>query len=122
MLTRCTLSLVMSALLLTATENAMSADPKPTTGRAALTGEVSGKPITDVPAPDRKGEDWPSFLGPLGTGVCNETNWLKSWPEGGLTTAWSKRVGTGYSAPSVIGNRLVVIHRPRGNDEIVDCV
>lgn len=122
MLTRWTMSLVMSALLLTADEYAMSADPKTTTGRAVLIGEVVGKSITDVPTPDRKGEDWPCFLGALGTGVCNETNWLKSWPEGGLTTAWSKRVGTGYSAPSVMGNRLIVFHRPRGNEDIVDCL
>lgn len=122
MLTRCTLSLVMSALLWTAAEETKSADSKPTTGRATLTGEVSGKPITDVPPPDRKGEDWPCFLGTLGTGVSKETNWLKSWPEGGLTTAWSKRLGTGYSAPSVMGNRLVVVHRPRGNEDIIDCL
>ena len=99
-----------------------AADPRPAKSRAALTGTPSSKPITDVPAPDRKGEDWPCFLGSLGTGVCNETNWLKSWPDEGLKTAWSMRVGTGYSAPSVMGNRLVVIHRPRGNEEIVDCL
>ncbi len=119
---RWTVSSVVAALVLMSLGITAAADPKPTSGRAALTGTTAEKPVTDVPAPDRKGEDWSSFLGPLGTGVCNETNWLKSWPEGGLKTAWSKRVGTGYSAPSVMGNRLVVFHRPRGNEDIIECL
>jgi outer membrane protein assembly factor BamB len=32
-----------------------------------------------------------------------------------------KKVGTGYSAPSVLGNRLVLDHRVDG-DEIVECM
>ncbi len=122
MLGRWTTISVTVVLVLISLRISVAADPKPTKGRAALTGTASDKPITEVPAPDRKGEDWPCFLGPLGTGVCNETNWLKSWPEEGLKTAWSVRVGTGYSAPSVMGNRLVVIHRPRGNEDIIDCL
>ena len=122
MFRRSTLMIVTAVLLTIPLAFTAAADPKPAKSRAALTGTPSSKPITEVPAPDRKGEDWPCFLGSLGTGVCNETNWLKSWPEEGLKTAWSMRVGTGYSAPSVMGNRLVVIHRPRGNEEIVDCL
>ena len=45
--------------------------------RAKLTGEVVGEVVTDVPAPDRLGEDWPCFLGPKGTGECSEVQWLK---------------------------------------------
>ncbi|MBC7821415.1 MAG: hypothetical protein IAG10_31390, partial [Planctomycetaceae bacterium] len=95
---RWTVSSVAAALVLMSLGIAAAADPKPANGRAALTGTTAEKPVTDVPTPDRKGEDWSSFLGPFGTGVCNETSWLKTWPEGGLKTAWSKRVGTGYSA------------------------
>ena len=101
---------------------AFCAETKPVAKRAELTGTVADKAILVVPDPDRKGEDWPVFLGPLGTGVCSEVNWLKSWPKDGLKTGWSKRIGTGYSAPSVMGNRLVVHHRPRGNEDIIDCL
>jgi outer membrane protein assembly factor BamB len=116
--------LVVMLAALTAACAAAEPKPKPqqSDGRATLTGVASEQPVTTVPAPDRRGEDWPVFLGPHGTGVCNETEWLKTWPEGGLKIAWSKRIGTGYSAPSVRGNRLVVHHRPRGNDEFVDCL
>ena len=89
--------------------------------RAALKGTLAPDVVTTVPAPDRKGQDWPCFLGPLGTGECAETNWLKTWPEDGPEVTWQKRIGTGYSAPSVMGNRLVVHHRPRDED-IVDCL
>ncbi|TXT29152.1 MAG: hypothetical protein FD138_2455, partial [Planctomycetota bacterium] len=101
MLGRWMMTIVTGLLVTISLKATVAADPKPAGGRAALTGTASKNPVTDVPAPDRKGEDWPSFLGPLGTGVCNETDRLKTWPEGGLKTAWSKRVGTGYSAPSV---------------------
>lgn len=69
----------------------------------------------------RPGDDWPIFLGPSGNGVSKETNLLDKWPDDGPPVVWKKKIGTGYSAPSVIGNKLVVIHRPK-NEDIVDCL
>ena len=74
-----------------------------------------------VPDPDRPGHDWPIFLGPRGTGVSDETGLLDEWPEEGPPILWGKRIGNGYSSPSVLGNRLVVHHRHRDRD-IIDCV
>ncbi len=76
---------------------------------------------TAIPAPRRAGEDWPRFLGPLGTGVSSETGLAESWPADGPPIVWSKSIGVGYSAPSVRGNRLVFHHR-QGREEIVECV
>lgn len=72
-------------------------------------------------ADERAGEDWPKFLGPQETGVSRETGLLKTWPEEGPPLVWSRKIGTGYAAPSVLGNRLVVHHRPR-DLEIVECL
>lgn len=69
----------------------------------------------------RSGDDWPIFLGPQGTGVSRETNLLDQWPDDGPPVVWTKKIGTGYSAPSVLGDKLVVIHRPKGED-IVECL
>ena len=69
----------------------------------------------------RTGEDWPRFLGPRGTGVSGETGLLEKWPATGLPLIWEKKVGSGYSAPSVRGNRLVLHHR-LGNEEFVECM
>ena len=67
-----------------------------------------------------RGQDWPRFLGPKGTGVSDETDVLKTWPEGGPKILWSKRIGTGYSAPSIRDDRLVVHHRI-DDEEIIEC-
>ncbi len=90
------------------------------TPQKAADGPATDAPLPDVPDPDRPGDDWPRFLGPLETGVSSETGLLKEWPEDGPPLLWSHKVGTGYSAPSVRGNRLVVHHRI-GNEEIIQC-
>lgn len=69
----------------------------------------------------RKGEDWPRFLGNSKYGVSKETGLLKKWPEKGPPVIWSKKVGSGYSAPSIRGNKLVLHHR-EGDQEIVECM
>lgn len=87
---------------------------------------ISGTPghivaAAEEPAIKRNGEDWPVFLGPRRNGVSGETGFPEKWPEDGPTVLWSKEVGTGYSAPSVRGNRLVLHHRI-GGEEIVECM
>lgn len=67
-----------------------------------------------------EGADWPQFLGPHGDGISSETGLLDQWPKGGPPVVWKKEVGTGYSAPSVKDQRLVLHHRVAG-DEIVQC-
>jgi outer membrane protein assembly factor BamB len=64
--------------------------------------------------------DWPRFLGPHGDGTSPETNLVDSWATTGPERVWSKRIGTGYSAPSILGRRLVLHHR-EGDREIVEC-
>lgn len=75
----------------------------------------------EVPAPDRPGEDWPCFLGPRHTGISGETGLLAKWPAEGPKRLWDHEVGTGYSAPSVRGNRLVIHHRLK-DEEISECL
>jgi outer membrane protein assembly factor BamB len=65
-------------------------------------------------------DDWPRFLGPNGDGVSAETGLIDTWPTNGPPQLWSKAVGAGYSAPSVLGRRLVLHHR-EGDREIVEC-
>src|ERR1043166_231687 len=67
------------------------------------------------------GEDWPRLLGPLGNGVSRETGLLSQWPSNGPPVLWDKSIGTGYGAPSVLGDRLVFHHRVQTN-EIVECL
>jgi outer membrane protein assembly factor BamB len=63
-------------------------------------------------------EDWPHFLGPRGNNTSLETDLLDRFSTNGPRIVWEKEVGTGYSAPSVLGGQLVLFHRV-GNEEIV---
>ncbi len=64
-------------------------------------------------------EDWPRFLGPNANGISGETNLLEKWPVNGPPLLWEKNIGTGYSAPSVRGELLVLHHRLK-EEEIVE--
>ena len=68
-----------------------------------------------------RAEDWPQLLGPRANGTSTETGLLDRWPANGPPVLWEKTVGTGYGAPSVLGNRLVFHHRIK-DEEIVQCV
>lgn len=72
--------------------------------------------VLSVPA-----EDWPRFLGPHGDNTSSETNLLDRWSTNGPPLVWEKAVGSGYSAPSVIGGVLVLHHR-LGEEEIVEAM
>ncbi len=55
--------------------------------------------------------DWAEFLGPSRDNTSTETGLFEALGPEGLPVLWQKRVGTGYSAPSVLGNTLVLHHR-----------
>ncbi len=64
--------------------------------------------------------DWPQFLGPTRNGVTTETGLLTTWDEKGPPVVWDKEIGEGYSAPVVVGERLILFHRV-GNEDVVEC-
>jgi outer membrane protein assembly factor BamB len=68
-----------------------------------------------------RAEDWPRFLGPRGDNTSSETNLLDRWPTNGPPILWEKAIGSGYSAPSVRGDLLVLHHR-LGDEEIVEAM
>jgi outer membrane protein assembly factor BamB len=67
------------------------------------------------------GADWPQFLGPSANGVSRETGLLDQWPTNGPPVLWARNIGTGYGAPSVRGDLLVLHHRV-GSEEVVECL
>jgi outer membrane protein assembly factor BamB len=67
-----------------------------------------------------QGEDWPWFLGPKHTGESSETNLNLDWSQAPPPVVWKQSIGTGYSAPSVRGEKSVVHHRV-GEEEVVSC-
>jgi outer membrane protein assembly factor BamB len=77
-------------------------------------------PFSPYPASAQTpGEDWPRFLGPRGDNSSAETGLVDRWPTNGPKLLWEKEIGSGYSAPSVCGGRLVLHHRV-GEEEVVE--
>lgn len=77
-----------------------------------------GVSFTNLPLVDA--EDWPWFLGTRHDGTSTETSINLKWPATGPGILWKQKIGTGYSAPSVLGDKLVVHHR-EAREEIVSC-
>lgn len=71
--------------------------------------------------PATRGLDWPCFLGPHGTGISDETGLLDEWPAEGPRVIWDKKIGKGYSSPSIRGDKLVIHHRLRDMD-VIECL
>ena len=67
--------------------------------------EIKGPP-TDL-GPRETGSDWPRFLGPTGDGKSTERI-RTAWP---LPILWHKKIGDGYSMPSVAEGRIFVFDR-----------
>src|SRR5690349_11658557 len=72
-------------------------------------------------AQELAGADWPVFLGPAGDNTSTETGLLNKWSTNGPPILWEKEIGSGYGAPSVMGERLVLHHR-LGEEEVVQCL
>jgi len=65
--------------------------------------------------------DWPCFLGPTHNAISTETKLLQTLPPAGPPLVWEVKRGSGYAAPAVVGDRLVVFHRV-GDEEVIDCL
>lgn len=65
--------------------------------------------------------DWPEFLGPNRDTTSPEKGLLETLPATGPKILWQREVGTGYSAPSIRGDLLVLHHR-LGKEEIVEAL
>ena len=57
-----------------------------------------------------RADDWPQWRGPGRNGISAETGLLKEWPKEGPKLVWEvKEIGSGYSTPAVVGDRLYLL-------------
>jgi outer membrane protein assembly factor BamB len=80
---------------------------------------IFGAGLSAVIMSAARAEDWPRFLGPRGNNTSAETGLLEKIPTNGVPIVWEKRIGTGYSAPSVRDGKAVLHHR-LGAEEVVE--
>ena len=70
-----------------------------------------------------EGEDWPFFRGPHYNGISSESGWTFRWRDGEPRVAWNTNVGIGVSSFAVVGDRVVTMGSPKGEDaEVVSCL
>lgn len=67
--------------------------------------------------------DWPQWRGSNRDGFSSETGLLKQWPEGGPKLVWKvSDLGSGYSTPAAVGDRLYLLANEGLENEFVQCV
>ena len=72
-------------------------------------------------SPEATTADWTQFQGPGGRNESSETHLVRAWGESGPPLVWELAAGSGYSAPSIQGERLVYFHRI-ADEEVVECL
>ena len=64
--------------------------------------------------------DWPQWRGPQRNGLSQEKGLLGEWPKEGPKLLWQvKEIGSGYSTPAVVGDRLYLLSNEGLDDEFV---
>ncbi|MCO6047331.1 PQQ-like beta-propeller repeat protein [Aeoliella sp. ICT_H6.2] len=68
--------------------------------------------------------DWPQFRGALRDGIARGgTRLARTWPAEGPKVLWETQVGQGYSAPSVVGDRVFLNdYNEDTNEWLVRCL
>ena len=67
--------------------------------------------------------DWPQWRGPQRNGISAETGLLAEWPKEGPRLVWQvKDIGSGYSTPSVVGDRLYLLSNQGPDNEFVQAL
>ncbi|MEM7584404.1 MAG: PQQ-binding-like beta-propeller repeat protein [Acidobacteriota bacterium] len=102
-----TLTTATTLLLLSSLVAPAIAAEEPAAPKAAEAQATSDEAPSATAPSDANGSDWPSFLGPTGDGKSSEP--LRTdWP---LPILWHKKIGDGYSMPSVADGKLYVFGR-----------
>jgi len=73
--------------------------------------------------PGSRAADWPQWRGPQRNGISAETGLLAEWPKDGPKLVWQvKDIGSGYSTPSVVGDRLYLLSNQGLDNESVQAL
>lgn len=67
--------------------------------------------------------DWPQWRGPNRDGISQEKDLLQRWPHEGPKLVWKATdIGSGYSTPSVVGDRLYLLANEGLENEFVAAI
>jgi outer membrane protein assembly factor BamB len=67
--------------------------------------------------------DWAQWRGPQRNGISTEGGLLKEWPKEGPKLSWqASEIGSGYSTPAVVGQRLYLLSNEGLENEFVQAL
>src|SRR3989339_132549 len=67
--------------------------------------------------------NFPQFMGPDRNNIVNDTKLLKVWPADGLKELWRIKVGSGFAAPVVYGDKIYFLDYDLAKEEdVVRCL
>ena len=73
--------------------------------------------------PNLEAADWPQWRGPQRNGISDETGLLKDWPKAGPKLLWQvENIGSGYSTPAVVQDRIYVLANRGLENEFVQAL
>src|SRR5881394_1823992 len=68
-------------------------------------------------------DDWPQWRGKQRDGISQEKGLLKDWPKDGPKLLWGvTNIGSGYSTPAVVGDRLYLLGNEGLENEFVEAL
>jgi len=79
--------------------------------RKNLTATLAGLLFLTVLPALVRADDWPQWRGPNRDGVWRETGILNKFPDEQIEIRWRKKIGPGYSGPTVADGRVFVTDR-----------
>src|SRR5262245_58850703 len=96
--------------------------PTKSTVKAVLT-VCSMAVIAHFTCPAVVADDWPQWRGPKRDGVSQEKGLLQEWPKDGPRQVWQvKTLGSGFSTPSVVGDRIYALGNEGMDNEFVQAL
>jgi outer membrane protein assembly factor BamB len=63
--------------------------------------------------------DWPQFRGPQRAGTVDEPGLLQAWGAGEPAVVWRRAIGSGYSAVTVVGDRLYTMDADASQEHVL---
>lgn len=64
-------------------------------------------------------QDWPCWRGPTSQGLARGTRLPDPWPAGDLKPLWQTPLGTGWSSPAVVANKVVLSDRQNNTERVI---
>jgi len=76
-----------------------------------------------VPTSPLIAHDWPQWRGPQRNGTSKETGLLQTWPAEGPKLLWqATHLGSGYSTPAIVGDRIYLLSNEGLDNESVQAL